>query len=75
MTYAREKAGLSKKEAADRAGISPQLMGAIERGARNATPATLLKLAEVFNCPVVVLESKRDAAAIPAQRTGEEGAA
>lgn len=69
VTYARNKAGLTKKQAADIAGISPQLMGAIEKGKRNARPATLQKLAEAFNCPVVVLERKR---LIP---TPEEGAA
>jgi transcriptional regulator with XRE-family HTH domain len=60
VTYAREKAGLSKAEAARRTGISPALMGEIESGWRNAVPATLKKLAETFNCPVVVLERKRD---------------
>jgi transcriptional regulator with XRE-family HTH domain len=59
VTYAREKAGLTKRELAERLGISEQLMGEIESGWRNATSATLLKLAEELNCPVVVLERKR----------------
>lgn len=74
VVYAREKAGLTRAEAARRAGISPQLMGAIENGTRNAVPATLLKLADALNCPVVVLERKR--APVPAaQPAAGEGAA
>lgn len=35
-------------------------MGEIESGWRNATPEKLMALAKAFNCPVVVLEAKRD---------------
>jgi DNA-binding XRE family transcriptional regulator len=59
VEYARVKAGLSKAEAASRAGMSPQLYGDIEAGRRNATPSRLRDLAAAFNCPVVVLERKR----------------
>jgi transcriptional regulator with XRE-family HTH domain len=63
VTYAREQAGLTKRELARRAGISEQLMGAIEAGSRNATPETILKLARALNCPRVVLERKREVSA------------
>lgn len=60
VTYAREQAGLTQAALAERVGISFQLMSDIERGYRNATPATIMKLAEALNCPRVVLESKRE---------------
>lgn len=63
VTYAREQAGLTKRELARRAGISEQLMGRIENGSRNATPETILKLAQALNCPRVVLERKREVSA------------
>lgn len=62
VTYARKKAGLTKRELAERCGISEQLMGEIESGWRNATDENLLKIAEACNCPVVVLERKREVA-------------
>ncbi|THA50830.1 helix-turn-helix transcriptional regulator [Streptomyces sp. A1136] len=63
VTYAREKAGLTKRALAAKCGISEQLMGDIEAGRRNATPENLLKFAAALNCPVVVLEAKRVTAA------------
>ncbi|MFC5766962.1 helix-turn-helix domain-containing protein [Actinacidiphila bryophytorum] len=59
MTWAREKAGLTKRALAQRVGISEQLMGEIESSWRSATPANLAKIAEALNCPVVFLERKR----------------
>ncbi|WP_435178949.1 helix-turn-helix domain-containing protein [Actinacidiphila sp. bgisy145] len=59
VTWARERAGLTKRALAGRVGISEQLMGEIESGWRNATPANLLKIAAALNCPLVVLERKR----------------
>lgn len=59
VIYARKKAGLSQAEAATALGISPALMNMIESGVRSATPARLQRMADVFNCPVVVLERKR----------------
>ena len=59
VTWAREKAGLTKRALADRVGISEQLMGEIESGWRSATPANLRKIADALNCPIVVLERKR----------------
>jgi transcriptional regulator with XRE-family HTH domain len=58
VTWAREKAGLTKRALADMIGISEQLMGEIESGWRSATPANLIKIAAALNCPIVVLERK-----------------
>ena len=69
VTWAREKAGLTKRALADLIGISEQLMGEIESGWRSATPANLLKIAEALNCPIVVVERKR--AATPSYQHGE----
>jgi transcriptional regulator with XRE-family HTH domain len=59
VTWAREKAGLTKRHLAELVGISEQLMGEIESGWRSATPANLKKIADALNCPLVVLERKR----------------
>jgi transcriptional regulator with XRE-family HTH domain len=59
VTWAREKAGLTKRELAGLVGISEQLMGEIESGWRSATPANLIRIAAALNCPLVVLERKR----------------
>lgn len=56
LTWAREKAGLTKRALAGRIGISEQLVGEMESGWRSATPANLRRLATALNCPVVVLE-------------------
>lgn len=58
VTYARKKAGLTKRALAGLVGISEQLMNEIESGWRNATPPNLAKIAEALNCPVVFLERK-----------------
>lgn len=58
VTWARNKAGLTKRALAQATGISEQLMGEIESGWRSATPPNLKKIAEVLNCPVVMLERK-----------------
>ncbi|WUH92078.1 helix-turn-helix transcriptional regulator [Streptomyces sp. NBC_00433] len=59
VTWARERAGLTKRALAERVGISEQLMGEIESGWRNATPVNLAKIAQALNCPRVALERKR----------------
>jgi transcriptional regulator with XRE-family HTH domain len=59
VTYAREKAGLSKTQLANACGVSVSLISEIEGGTRNATPAMLNKLTVVLNCPRVVLERKQ----------------
>ncbi|MFJ1582072.1 helix-turn-helix transcriptional regulator [Streptomyces sp. NPDC088197] len=60
VRWAREKAGLNKRALAEQVGVSEQLMGEIESGRRNATPANLTKIARALNCPLVSLERKRD---------------
>jgi transcriptional regulator with XRE-family HTH domain len=59
VTWARQKAGLTKRALAAAIGISEQLMGEIESGWRSATPANLTRIAEALNCPLVALERKR----------------
>lgn len=59
ITWARKKAGLTKRALAREIGISEQLVGEIESGWRNATPANLAKIAGALNCPLVCLERKR----------------
>ena len=61
VTYAREKAGLTKTQLARACGVSLSLISEIESGTRNATPAMLIKLASALNCPRVILERKRGA--------------
>jgi transcriptional regulator with XRE-family HTH domain len=59
VTYARHRAGLTKTVLAQLCGVSLSLISEIEGGTRNATPAMLNTLAEVLNCPRVILERKR----------------
>jgi DNA-binding XRE family transcriptional regulator len=59
VTWARHKAGLTKRALARGVGISEQLMGEIESGWRSATPVNLGRIAATLNCPVVLLERKR----------------
>ncbi|MGW4007872.1 helix-turn-helix domain-containing protein [Streptomyces sp. NPDC004763] len=59
ITYAREKAGLTKRAVAEQCGFSEQLMCDIEAGRRSATPPKLQQIAAALNCPPVVLEAKR----------------
>ncbi|WP_051710186.1 helix-turn-helix domain-containing protein [Streptomyces sp. NRRL S-350] len=61
VTYAREKAGLTKRALAAQLGISEQLMCDIEAGRRNATPPRLKAMADALGCPMVVLEAKKPA--------------
>ena len=74
VAWARERAGLTKRELARRIGISEVLMGEIESGWRNATPAKLTKIAEVLNCPRVALERKREYAGEALSATVSGGA-
>ncbi|WP_395103755.1 helix-turn-helix domain-containing protein [Actinomadura sp. SCN-SB] len=60
MRYAREQAGLTQAKLAEACGVAFSLISEIERGTRNATPAMLIKMAAVLNCPRVVLERKRN---------------
>jgi transcriptional regulator with XRE-family HTH domain len=70
VTFAREKAGLTKRALAEAVGISEQLMGEIESGWRSATPTNLSKIADALNCPIVLLEANRNSRQ-PPSRTPE----
>lgn len=50
VIYARERAGLTQLELAERCGISQQLVSKIEAGTRNATPTVLNRMASELNC-------------------------
>lgn len=60
VRYALRKAGLTQAELARQVGKSQGHVSEILSGTRNAPPALIAKIAEVLNCPVVVLEAKRD---------------
>mgnify|MGYP000891565321 FL=1 len=47
----REKKGLSLREAARKAGVSPTLLSLVETGKRKPTSALLVKLAPVLSVP------------------------
>ena len=59
VTYAREQAGLTQVQVADYLGVKPSVVCMWESGQRSVPPVRLIKLAELFNCPRVVLERKR----------------
>lgn len=59
LTWARERAGFTKKAFAKEAGVSLSLLCEMEKGTRNAGVEWLHQFARVLNCPVVVLERKR----------------
>jgi transcriptional regulator with XRE-family HTH domain len=60
VTWARQKAGLTKRALAAAVGISEQLMGEIKSGWRSATPANLARIADALNCPLVALERRHE---------------
>jgi transcriptional regulator with XRE-family HTH domain len=62
VTFARQRAGLTKRALAEKCGFSEQLMCDIEAGRRNATPEKLALIATALNCPVVALEAKHSGA-------------
>jgi transcriptional regulator with XRE-family HTH domain len=61
ITWARGLAGLTKRQLADRVGISEQLMGEIESGWRSATRENLVKIAAALGCPFVSVFERREA--------------
>jgi transcriptional regulator with XRE-family HTH domain len=63
VTWARENAGLTKRQLAARIGISEQLLGDVEAGRRNLTPANLRALASATDFPDDLLRAR---AATPA---------
>lgn len=60
LRYALDHSGLSQREFADAIDKSPSLVSEMLSGSRNARPALIQRMASVLNCPVVVLEAKRD---------------
>lgn len=58
ITSARVEAGLSKRQLARKIKRSESLIGEIERGTRNCTPANLKAIAEALGCPVSRLRRK-----------------
>jgi transcriptional regulator with XRE-family HTH domain len=58
LRYALNKSGLTQAEFAQQIGKSASLVSEILKGTRNASPALLQRMAEVLNCPVVVIEAK-----------------
>lgn len=65
VRWARKRSGLTQAALARRAELSRTLVVEIEGGTRNATDENLIKLAEALNCPLVVLERKREPEAAP----------
>ena len=63
LDYALRKSGLTQADFAAQIGKSASYVSEIRKGTRNANPALLMKMAQVLNCPLVVLEAKRDVAA------------
>lgn len=72
VTSARENAGLSQKELAQRLGISQSLMCEIEGGRRNATPDKLRVMARVLRCRVEDLQPQRDEQARSAEQMPQQ---
>lgn len=60
LKYALSNSGKTAPEVADELGISKGFFYELLRGTRNAKPTLLLRIAEVLNCPLVVIEAKRD---------------
>lgn len=58
LIWARKKDGRSQAQVAELIPLSPSTYCEIEKGTRNATPATISRLAEILNCPRSVLERK-----------------
>lgn len=59
LRYALDKSGLTQRQFAAAIKKSPSYVSEILKGDRNAAPHLLLVMAEALNCPVVVIEAKR----------------
>ena len=60
IRHRREMMGISQEFLADLCGLHRTYIGAIERGERNITLSTLLKLAEALDCELTDLIPPRD---------------
>lgn len=63
LQFAREAKGWTRTELANAVGCSPSLISEMEKGTRGATPARMLQIAAILNCPVSMLERKPAAVA------------
>lgn len=63
VVWARDAKGWTQARLAAAVQVSPGHMCEIESGSRNATPAVLNRIAVALNCPVTLLERKREYAA------------
>ena len=60
VVWARKAKGWKQAELAAAIEVSPSHMSEIESGTRNAPPWLLNRIAAVLNCPVSLLERKRE---------------
>ncbi|WP_078857159.1 helix-turn-helix domain-containing protein [Streptomyces sp. NBRC 109706] len=65
LRWARQHAGLTQQQLADRAGIACSLVRDMENGRRNATPENRARLAGALGCPPMLLERKEPAEGAP----------
>lgn len=59
VRYAVRKSGLTQLAIAEQLKVSASQVSEWLNGTRNITQPNLVRLAELLNCPVVVLEAKR----------------
>lgn len=62
LAYALRQSGLTQRQLAAEADISTSYLNEILKGKRSANQQILRQIAQVLNCPVVILESKIEAA-------------
>lgn len=60
VRHRREMLELSQEELAELCGMHRTYVGSIERGERNITLSTLLKLSEALNCEIFELIPRRE---------------
>ena len=59
VRYAVRKSGLTQLAIADQLQVSASQVSEWLKGTRNITQPNLVRLAELLNCPIVVLEAKQ----------------
>lgn len=63
VKFALDRSGFTQREFAGKLNKSESYVSEILKGTRNANPKLLLEMARVLNCPVVILEAKREVGA------------
>jgi transcriptional regulator with XRE-family HTH domain len=58
LKYALDQSGLNQTQLAEKMTVSKSQVSEWLKGTRNVTPANLIVLARVLNCPRVVLQAK-----------------